>query len=142
MTRLSRLSLFRKKQNFSDNRDNREAIIAISRFALGPCMAPRSLYSPLSSLPPSVLSTAICSLYGLLFSLRPFILSIILSSLNIPLSSAKKAKLPVLFREMFCQTRFVKTPRVVAIYFILAVIAIIAIITIITQAKCSAIITK
>jgi hypothetical protein len=40
---------------------------------------------------------------------------------------------------MFCKTYFVKTPRVVAIYFALAVITIIAIIT---QVKYSALIAK
>jgi hypothetical protein len=43
---------------------------------------------------------------------------------------------------MFCKTHFVKTPRIVAIYFVLAIIAIIAIVMIITQAKYSAIIAK
>jgi hypothetical protein len=33
MMRLSLLSLFREKLNFSDNRDYREAIITISRFS-------------------------------------------------------------------------------------------------------------
>jgi chromate transport protein ChrA len=52
--------------------------------------------------------------------------------------TAKKAKRPLLFHGMFCETRFVKIPRVVAIFFVLAMITIIAIITIITQAKYSA----
>jgi hypothetical protein len=43
---------------------------------------------------------------------------------------------------MFCKTRFVRTPRAVVIYFVLAMIVIIAIITVITYAKCSAIIAK
>jgi hypothetical protein len=63
---------------------------------------------------------ALCSLYG-------------------PLKTVKNAKLPLLFREMFCKTHFVKTPRVVAIYFVLAMITIIAIIT---QAKFSSIVAK
>jgi hypothetical protein len=47
----------------------------------------------------------------------------------------KTEKLPLLLCEMFSKTHFIKTPRIVAIYFVLAMIAIIAIITIITQAK-------
>ncbi len=43
---------------------------------------------------------------------------------------------------MFCQMRFVNTPRVIVIYFVHVIIAIIAIIMIITQAKYSAIIAK
>jgi hypothetical protein len=43
---------------------------------------------------------------------------------------------------MFFKTHFVKTPRIVLIYFVIAMIAIIAIITIITQEKYSAIIVK
>ena len=43
---------------------------------------------------------------------------------------------------MFCKMRFVKTPKVIVIYFVSVIIALIAIITIITQAKYSAIIAK
>jgi hypothetical protein len=78
------------------------------------------LYGPLSPLWPSVPSMAFCSLYG----------------------PPKTAKLPLLFCEMFCKTHFVKTPRVVAIYFVLAMITIITIITIITQVKYLEIIAK
>ncbi len=46
----------------------------------------------------------------------------------------------LLFREMFCKTRLVNTPRVIVIYFVYVIIAIITMITIITQAKYSAII--
>jgi hypothetical protein len=52
MMRLSRLSLFREKLNFSDNRDYREAIITISRF------------SPMSPLQSSVHSMGLYPLYG------------------------------------------------------------------------------
>jgi hypothetical protein len=100
------------------------------------------LYSPLSPLSPSVLSKALCPLYGPLSPLRPSVSSTALCPLYGPLKKAKKAKLPLLFREMFCKTHFDKTPRVVWIYFVLAMIAMIAIITIITQPKYSAIIVK
>ncbi len=151
MTRWSRKSLFREKPNFSDNRDNREAIIAISRFTLGPSTALCSLYGPLRPLqsnpsttlcpPPrySVLSKALCPLYNPLPPLQPSVPSMAFCSLYGPL---KTAKLPLLFREMFYKKQFAKTPRIVAIYFVLAIIAMIAIITIITQAKYSAIIAK
>ncbi len=86
--------------------------------ACSPTLCP--LYSPLSPLWPSVPSMPFCSIYG-------------------PL---KTAKLPLLFREIFYKTHFVKTPRIVMIYFVLAMIAMITIITIITQAKYSAIIAK
>jgi hypothetical protein len=123
-------------------------------------MAICSLYGPLPPLRPSVPSMVLSSLYGPLFPLRPsvpstaFILSMTLCFLNNHLSSlrpsvsstalcplygppktVKKVKLPLLFREMFGKTHFVKVPRVVAIYFVLAMIVITAIITIITQAK-------
>jgi hypothetical protein len=105
---------------------------------------PRLLNSPLSPLSPSVPSKTLGPLYGPLSPLQPSVPSTVLCplyglcSLYGPLKIAKKAKLPLLFCEMFCNMHFIKTPRVVRIYFILAMIAIIAIIIIITQAKYSA----
>ncbi len=105
-----------------------------------------SLYGALFLLRPCILSMTLCflnsRLYGPLSPLQPSVLSMALCFLYGPLKTAKKVKLPLLFRKMFCKTHFVKTPRVVAIYFVLAMITIIAIITIITQAKYSAIIEK
>jgi hypothetical protein len=75
---------------------------------------------------------AFCSLYG------PCPLYGPLS----PLKNSETNKTTLLFREMFCKTRFIKTLRVIAIYFVLLIIAIIAIITVITQAKHSEIIAK
>jgi hypothetical protein len=66
-----------RKLNFSDNRDNREAIIAISRFALGPSTALCSLYGPRPPLRSSVYlrpnpSTAICP------PLKPYVPSLVI----------------------------------------------------------------
>jgi hypothetical protein len=63
--RLSRLSLFREKLNFSDNRDYCEAIIAISRLKDIP------IYCPLPSLQPYIPSTVLCPLYGFISPVRP-----------------------------------------------------------------------
>ncbi len=116
-----------------------------------PSMVLSTLYDPLPPLRPSATSIALCPLYCPLSHLQlklfsplwPPVSSEALCPLYGPLSpqqpSVPSAKWPLLFREMFCKTRFVKTPRVVAIYFVLAMIAII---TIIIQAKYSAIITK
>ncbi len=83
------------------------------------------LYRPLSPKGPSVLSTALCFLlYCPLSPLKPSVPSMALCSLCGPLKTAKKAKLPFLFREMFWKTHLVKTPRVVGIYFVLAMITI------------------
>jgi hypothetical protein len=90
------------------------------------------LWGPLSSLRPSVSSTALCPLYGSLSPLRP----------SVPSEKSETSKTALLFRGMFCKTHFVKTPRVIVIYFVEGIIAIIAIITIITQTKYSAIIAK
>jgi hypothetical protein len=65
----------------------------------------------------------LCSVYGLM-------------------KNSEKSKTTYFVSQNVLQNAFVKTPRVVAIYFVLAMIAIIAIITIITQAKYSAIILK
>jgi hypothetical protein len=101
--RLLRLSLFREKLNFNDNRDYREAIIAISRFTLSlerlshllptplsSALCP--LYGPLSPVRPSVpsttlyLSTTLCTLYCPMSPLRPSALSTTLCPLYGPLS--------------------------------------------------------
>jgi hypothetical protein len=109
---------------------------------LSPSKALCPLYSSLSPLSPSVPSKALCPLYGPLSPLQPSVPSMALCSLYGPQITGNKAKLPLLFGEMFYKMHFVKTPRVVAIYFLLGMIAIIAIITIITQAKYSAMIAK
>jgi HAMP domain-containing protein len=123
--------------------------------------SPFPLYGPLSSLGP-LPSTALCLLYSSfplydhlspLSSLRPSVpstalcpsTSTALCPLYGPLSPLKNSETSgtaLLFREMFCKTRFVKTLRVNVIYFVLVIITIIAIITIITEAKYSAIIAK
>ncbi len=69
--------VIREKLNFSDNRYNCEAIIAISRFALGPSTALCSLYGPMPPLRSSVSlrpnpSTAICR------PLKPYVPSLAL----------------------------------------------------------------
>ncbi len=97
------------------------------------------LWGPLFSLRPSVSSTAICPLYGLPFTLQPSVPSTALCLLCI---TSEPSETTLLFHEMFCKMRFIKTLRVIAIYFVLVIIAIIAIITVITQAKYSAIIAK
>jgi hypothetical protein len=80
MTRLSRYSLFREKKKISNNHDNREAIIAISRSLLGPLRpyipstALCPVYGPMSRLfplRPSLPSMALCPFYGPLSPLRP-----------------------------------------------------------------------
>ncbi len=67
-----------KKVLYSDNSNNREAIIAKSRVNLGPWKTP--LYGPLSPLQPSVSSTALhpflgpsAPLSGPLYLLQPII---------------------------------------------------------------------
>jgi hypothetical protein len=77
---------------------------------------------------------ALCPLYGpTSVALCPFY-----GPLS-PLKNSETTEMSLLFHEMFCKTRFVKTPRVIAIYFVLVIIAIIMIIT---TAKYSAIIAK
>jgi hypothetical protein len=61
-----------------------------------------SLYNPLSLLWPSVSSTSLCPLDGPLS----------------PLKNSETSETTLLFREMFCKMHFVKTPRVIAIYFV------------------------
>jgi hypothetical protein len=78
--RLSRLSLFREKLNFSDNRDYCEAIIAISR------LKDISIYCPLPSLQPYIPSTVLCPLYGPLSPLRLYIPCTALCPFYIPMS--------------------------------------------------------
>jgi hypothetical protein len=101
------------------------------------------LWGPLSFLRLSASSTALCPLYGPLFSLRPSVPSTALCPLygpvpctalcplygpRSPLKHSETSKMTLLFREMFCKTRFFKTPRVIGIYFVYVIIAIIAII--------------
>ncbi len=71
------------------------------------------LWGPLFSLLPSVPSMALCPLYGPpSVALCPFY-----GPLS-PLKNSETTEMSLLFREMFCKTRFVKTPRVIAIYFV------------------------
>jgi hypothetical protein len=95
-------------------------------------MTPCPLWGPLSSLRPSVSSTALCTHYGPLFPLRH----------SVPSEKQETSETTLLFHEKFCKMCFVKTPRVIVIYFVSAIIVIIVIIMIITQAKYSAIIAK
>ncbi len=103
-------------------------------FPLRPSATSKALFHHYGSLPPlqpSVLSIVLCllcspfPLYDPLSPLRPSVLSMALCLLNSPLSplwtsvpsralwkTAKKAKQPLLFHEMFCRMRFVKTPMV------------------------------
>jgi hypothetical protein len=85
------------------------------------------LYDYLSTLGPSVLSTALCLLYSPLFPLWPSMPSTAHCRLYGPLplygslsnlKNSETSKNTLLLREMFCKTRFVKTPRVIAIYFV------------------------
>jgi hypothetical protein len=80
-----------------------------------------SLYDPLFPQQPSVLSTALCLLYSLLSPLWPSVPSMAFCPLYgplYPLKNSKTSETTLLFRKMFCNTRFVKTPRVIAIYFV------------------------
>jgi hypothetical protein len=73
------------------------------------------LYDYLSPQGPSVLSMALCP------TLQPSVPSMALCFLYGPLSPLKNSETSettLLFREMFCKTHFVKTPRVIAIYFV------------------------
>ncbi len=82
------------------------------------------LWGPLSSLLPSVSSTALCPLYGLLFPLRPSVPSKSLCPLYgplYPLENSETSKTILLFREMFCKTRFsnltAQIPFILMLYF-------------------------
>ncbi len=86
----------------------------------------------MSPLRPSVPSTGLSPLHGSLSLYSP------LSPLqpSVPSEKSETSETALLFREMFCKMRFVKTPRVIVIYFVQVII------TMITQAKYSAIIAK
>jgi hypothetical protein len=78
-------------------------------------MALCPLYGPLFPLRPSVPSTALCPLYS------PLSLSTAFCPLYDPLSPLKNSETSEtthLFREIVRKTRFVKTPRVIVIYFL------------------------
>jgi hypothetical protein len=92
--------------------------------------SPYPLYGPLSSLRPSIFSTALCLIYSsfpLYESLSPLGLSVLSTALcllysplsplwpSVPSEKQGTSKTTILFSEKLSKTRFVKTPRVIAI---------------------------
>jgi hypothetical protein len=85
-------------------------LLPLRRFIPPKALCPSTVLCPSTAhctLWPFVSSIALCPLCGPLFPLRPSVPSAALWK------TAKQAKRLLLFREMFCKTRLVKTPRVI-----------------------------
>jgi hypothetical protein len=79
--------------------------------------SPFPLHDPLP-LRPSVLSTALCLLYSSLSPLWPSVCSTAICPIYVPLKNGKISETTPLVSGNVCKSRFVKTPRILALYFV------------------------